>query len=73
MIFHDPLAGAVIFQPDICRYQRGEIAVELESTRLEGYTHWEPAMNGSKEIAVSVDSEAFFSHFFAPFQLSMEH
>jgi purine nucleosidase len=68
VVFHDPLAAAVIFDGSLCRFVRGNVDVELESRRLAGTTHWsvDPAA-GRHEIAVSVDRDRFFDAYFAPF------
>lgn len=62
--FHDPLAAAVIFKNDICGFMRGNVEVELDSTRLRGLTYWEADPNGKNEAAFTVDSEGFFRHYF---------
>lgn len=64
VIFHDPLAAAVIFEPDICSYRRGEVTVELHSRQLEGMTHFRPVKDGHHVVADKVDSARFVSHFF---------
>jgi purine nucleosidase len=64
VVFHDPLAAALIFRPGICTYQRGTIEVELASNSDIGRTYWTPSESGSHRIAVSVDSAAFFAHYF---------
>jgi purine nucleosidase len=63
--FHDPLSGAVIFEPDLCSYELGQVDVELQSPRLEGLTHF----NGGAEkkphrVALGVNSQRFFEHYF---------
>ena len=64
--FHDPLAAACVFAPELCEYQRGRIEVELLSRRVEGMTHWDPkAEPAPHRIAVEVDAAAFFRHYFA--------
>lgn len=65
LTFHDPLAAACIFAPDLCRWQRGRISVELASSDRAGLTAWRPDPDGPHEIAVDVDPEAYFRHFFA--------
>jgi purine nucleosidase len=65
--FHDPLAAAVIFDPHICQFERGKVEVELESSRLAGFTHWTPVEDGPHEVAVSVDRERFFQEYFSVF------
>lgn len=64
--FHDPLAAAVIFQPDLCQYQDGKIEIELLSQQVPGMAHWYPnAEEKPHRIAVGVDAERFFAHYFA--------
>jgi purine nucleosidase len=66
--FHDPLAAATLFNPDICRFERGLADVELESSRLAGLIHWKPdPENGPHEAAVSVDAKLFFEEYFSVF------
>jgi inosine-uridine nucleoside N-ribohydrolase len=68
IVFHDPLAAAVIFDPALCKFVRGTVDVELESRRLAGATHWSvdpPA--GRHEAAVSVDRDRFFEEYFSVF------
>jgi purine nucleosidase len=62
--FHDPLAAAVIFEPTLCGYERGQVDVELEQGDLEGQTKWAPNTQGVHEVALTVDSPRFFSDFF---------
>ena len=67
--FHDPLAAACLFEPDLCDYQRGRVEVELVSPRVQGMTHWSPnAEPAPHRVAVDVDSKAFFAHYFAILQ-----
>jgi purine nucleosidase len=63
--FHDPLAAAVIFEPDLCRYEQGRVEVELAGERLAGLTHWRREDGGPHHIAVDVDADALFRHYFA--------
>lgn len=65
--FHDPLAGVSIFHDDVCRFETGEISIEMESSRLAGFTYWRPDAAGPHSVAVSVDQEAFFTHLFEVF------
>jgi purine nucleosidase len=63
--FHDPLAGAIIFEPQICDYAEGEVTVETTSLSLAGLT----AFSGHSEkkphrIATKVDAAQFFKHYF---------
>jgi len=74
IIFHDPLAGAILFDDKICQFKKATVQVELASERLRGMTHWtsgnrlpesEPAKH---EIALEVDADRFFNHYFSFFQ-----
>ncbi|GAB4512690.1 MAG: nucleoside hydrolase [Anaerolineae bacterium] len=61
--FHDPLAGAIIFDDSYCDFLRG--TVEVDSTT--GLMHWTPGA-GRHDIAVNVDSQRFFAHYFSMFK-----
>lgn len=63
--FHDPLAAAAIFEPELCSYARGQVELELQNSALLGQTHWTARDDGAHEIAVSVATEQFFAEFFA--------
>jgi purine nucleosidase len=66
LVFHDPLAGVTIFDPDVCKFEKGNAEVELESKTLAGVTYWEPDETcGRHEVALEVDSERFLNHFFS--------
>ena len=65
LTFHDPLAAATIFDDQICRFERGTVEVELLSKKLKGMTHWTPQPSGKHDVALSVDAERFFNHFFS--------
>jgi inosine-uridine nucleoside N-ribohydrolase len=63
--FHDPLAAAALFDPALLDWERGRVTVELTSPALQGLTHWQPdPAGGPHEIAVTVEAERFFDHFF---------
>lgn len=64
--FHDPLAGATIFQPDLCQFERGTVEIELASEQLRGLTYWAPVTLDSRhEVATQVDGTRFFEHYFS--------
>ena len=63
--FHDPLAAATLFDEAICRFERGQIDVELASEYHAGLTRWESRDDGRHEVAMSVDGDRFFEHYFA--------
>jgi inosine-uridine nucleoside N-ribohydrolase len=62
--FHDPLAAAVIFDKNICTFERGNVEVETQNQRLEGLTYWTPDEKGKNEVALHVDKERFYEHFY---------
>jgi inosine-uridine nucleoside N-ribohydrolase len=72
--FHDPLAATTIFdeRQQICRFQKGQVEVELASPRLQGLTYWQEqsSLTGEAlhEVALKVDPANFFEHYFAVFE-----
>lgn len=67
--FHDPLAAVCIFEPDICRYETGSVTVELDDAERMGLTYWQPdAADTGQEVAVEVDADRFFAHYFGMFE-----
>jgi purine nucleosidase len=64
MTFHDPLAGACMFEPQLCRYERGLIEVDFYNEKKLGMMSFQGNDAGYCEIAVSVSREAFFRHYF---------
>jgi inosine-uridine nucleoside N-ribohydrolase len=63
--FHDPLAAAGVFAPDLCTYERGRVEIETTGDhpgrtvpRATGDATGDP-------LARTVRSVAFFDHFFA--------
>ena len=65
--FHDPLAAATIFDETICGFERGRVEIELASERLAGFTDWTADAAGQHEVALTVDPERFFKHYFSFF------
>jgi len=61
--FHDPLAAATVFDPDICGFDAGNVEVETLSQHVAGMTHWTPDEAGKHEVALRVDPERFFAHY----------
>ena len=61
--FHDPLAAATIFEPDLCSYQHG--TVQLDLVDKPGKTLWQPGKpDAPHQVAVTVDVDRYFEHFF---------
>jgi purine nucleosidase len=66
IVFHDPLAATAIFNDQICTFTPGAVDVELASQRLQGLTYWDPrSPNPRHEVALEVNPEAFFNHYFS--------
>lgn len=65
LTFHDPLAAALLFAPELCRTERQCIEAETSGSRTQGQTFFDMgAAEKPHEIAVSVDAPAFFQHYF---------
>lgn len=61
--FHDPLAAATIFEPDLCSYQQG--TVQLDHVDSPGKTLWQPGgPNAPHQVSMMVDVDRYFEHFF---------
>jgi purine nucleosidase len=65
MYFHDPLAAAAIFAPQIVSMRRGRIEVEMSSPALSGLTLWTADPDGPLEMGYAVDATAFFAEYFS--------
>jgi len=63
--FHDPLAAACIFQPDLCQYRQGKVTVSLAEPTM-GWTVFSGRGDDKPHtVAAEVDPERFFEHYFA--------
>jgi purine nucleosidase len=62
--FHDPLAAACLFEPDLCAYRDGAVSVNLEEGNAFGRTDFAQDPAGPHRVAVEVDAQAFFAHYF---------
>ena len=65
MVFHDPLAAACIFEPDLCTYRRGRVKVETREAPLLGQTVLMESGDGPHWAADGVHVERFFQHYFS--------
>jgi purine nucleosidase len=62
--FHDPLAAATIFEPELCSYEQG--TVQLGDVDHPGKTLWQPGGPDSPhQVAMTVDVDRYFAHFFS--------
>ncbi|MGB1287153.1 MAG: nucleoside hydrolase [Aggregatilineales bacterium] len=68
MIFHDPLAAASLFDDELCNFRRGDVRVEVNDAEKRGKMYWQPDTYGVHEVAMYVNPERFFQHFFAQFK-----
>ena len=59
IVFHDPLAAACVFKPDLCGYKQGTVTVGP----ADGKTEFKEG-EGADEVALTVDTSRFFEHFF---------
>lgn len=66
--FHDPLAALALFEPDVCGYQSGSVAVELGNPERLGVTSFVPSAKSQLSVATSVDKNFFFDRFFSVFE-----
>jgi len=62
--FHDPLAAACVFESRLCTYERGEVEVLTTGDHPGRTVPRASAAPTADRIAVTVDSESFFSHYF---------
>lgn len=63
LTFHDPLAAAAIFRPELCGYVRGRIGVSVEAPE-SGRTPFVEEAKGRHEVAREVDVAGFFEEYF---------
>lgn len=58
VVFHDPLAAATVFCPELCRYETGTVRADGD----RGSTFFEPG-HGRDRVATAVEAQAFFDEF----------
>ena len=62
--FHDPLAAACIFKPEICRYKSGGVQVSV-TPPTSGVSMFQESADAPRHtVASEVDSQRFFEHYF---------
>lgn len=61
--FHDPLAAAVLFEPDLCSYRPGKVVSPIDREN-EGATVFSSDDLGPHWVADMVDVDRFFAHYF---------
>lgn len=60
--FHDPLAAAVVFEPDLCTYRAGKVHSPT-SVDDPGATVFQEDSSGEHRVAERVDVDRFFDHY----------
>ena len=68
--FHDPLAAAVIFQPNLCHYEDGTVQVPLDpDNKSAGKTRFTPGAGNRQpdRVAKTVQVEEFFTEYLKVF------
>jgi len=61
--FHDPLAAATVFEPDLCFYQQG--TVRIDNSDKPGKTICQPGgAESPHQVAMTVNMDRYFEHFF---------
>jgi purine nucleosidase len=63
LVFHDPLAAALVFDESLCATRRGTVSVEPST----GRTSFEPNTDGPDKVTFEVKQEPFFERFFSVF------
>ncbi len=66
--FHDPLTAATLFNPGLCRFQSGDVHVDLKSEPTPGVTSFVRNPASTTRVATAVDGEAFFKEYFGVFE-----
>ncbi len=62
--YHDPLAAATIFEPDLCSYEQGIVALD-NTTDKSGSTILQTSKDHAPhQVAMTVDVDRYFQHFF---------
>jgi purine nucleosidase len=60
IVFHDPLAAVCAFEPEICNYRTGRIAMAGDGAG----TTFEEAPGGHHRVAAEVNADRFFERYF---------
>lgn len=66
--FHDPLAAMTIFDPEVCQFEQGRVAVNLQGGDSFGNTaliQGDPP--SPHEVALTVNADRFFKQYFEVF------
>ncbi len=65
LTFHDPLAAACLFEPDLCTWRDGQVRVDTHSELAFGLTRFDAGGEQPQHrIAATVEPARFFDHYF---------
>lgn len=67
--FNDPLAAAAIFEPGLCTYKHGRIAVDLGDSPTRGVTSFTADAASPQRFAATVRPAAFFDAYLGVFRV----
>lgn len=60
---HDPLAAMCVFEPSLCTWRSGRVAIELAGDELRGLTRFDADSQGPHQVAVEVRPAEVFDHY----------
>lgn len=63
--FHDPLTAVALFNDDVCKFEKGNVKLDMTAGEHRGCIEWSPDENGKHHVAMEVDVEKFFNHYFS--------
>lgn len=66
LTFHDPLAAAVLFEPNLCTYETGNVNVDHEGRTL--FIPSDDSSDSPDQVAKTVDRDGFFREYFSVFE-----
>jgi purine nucleosidase len=64
LTFHDPLAAVVVFEPELCGYDRGDVTVSIDQDFGPGVTGFQRSPSGRYLVGATIKADAFFQHYF---------
>ncbi len=64
IVFHDPLAVACVFEPALCNYLEGQVAVSLDPATAGWTVFKELFEDAPHTVAHEVHAQAFLDHYF---------
>ena len=68
LTFHDPLAAAVVFRPELCEYSSGEVTISIDAEEGKaGLSLLAEGDGGRHTVARAVNRSAFFEEYFGVF------